>query len=123
MNTNDNDFCDDCMNLMTIVSDSDDKIKYLCKCCGFKREFEDETICIYNNTTEKLDRSEYLNTNPYLTHDITLPKIENNKNIKCQNPECPKTDSSITYMKYHSDNMYYMYICNHCGQQWVNNSK
>ena len=26
--------------------------------------------------------------NPYITHDITLPKIKNNPNIKCVNPEC-----------------------------------
>lgn len=123
MNTGDQDFCDDCFNLMTIVSDKDNKIKYHCKCCGFDREFGDKTICIYNNTTEKLDRSGYLNTNPYITHDITLPKIENNKNIKCMNAECPNPESSITYIKYNSDNMHYMYICNHCGQKWINHSK
>ena len=36
MNTDDKDFCDDCFNLMTIVSDKENKIKYFCKCCGFQ---------------------------------------------------------------------------------------
>ena len=76
-------------------------------------------------STDGIDISEVHNTNKYITHDITLPKIEGNPNIKCVNDECISVkegkESSITYIKYDLENMKYIYICNHCGQKWKNN--
>ena len=72
----------------------------------------------------EMDNSQIINENKYITHDLTLPTIQNNVNIKCVNPKCDsivnKKQSSIKYIKYHYDNMKYIYICNYCGQKWNN---
>ena len=52
--------------------------------------------------------------------------INNNKNIKCPNPECKSItekdiQSNITYIKYNENDMKYIYICKYCGQKWKNN--
>ena len=51
-------------------------------------------------------------------------KIEGNTNIRCPNEECisiqESKQSSVTYIKYDSEDMKYIYICNYCGQKWKN---
>ena len=37
------------------------------------------------------------------------------------NSECEAEESKITYIKYNSEEMRYLYICNHCGHKWKNN--
>ena len=66
-------------------------------------------------------KNELLNHNKFITHDITLPTIDNNSNIKCNNPECSSKDNRITYIKYDNVDMKYLYICNNCGLKWKNN--
>ena len=69
--------------------------------------------------------SDIINTNPYLTEDITLPVIKDNPNIKCPNKDCicntdSKVESEILYIKYDAEKLSYMYICKHCNQKWTN---
>ena len=68
-----------------------------------------------------VDKGEYINSNPYISHDVTLPTITNNSNSKCQNDLCESEDINIKYIKYDEVNMKYIYICNHCGCKWKNN--
>tara|TARA_B100000949_G_C13985992_1_gene327160 strand:+ start:101 stop:436 length:336 start_codon:yes stop_codon:yes gene_type:complete len=103
----------------------DKKLIHYCKACDTSEPFTEESPCIYSMDFRKFDTSEIINQNKYITHDITLPKIEGNPNIKCTNDECisikENMESSVTYIKYDAENMKYIYICNHCGQKWKNN--
>ena len=115
------DFCEKCENLLYLYIDSEtNKIVLQCKACGHEKPMENKVIKINNNTNINVDKSDVINTNPFITHDITLPTIKDNKNIKCQNEECTAEQIDIKYIKYDDENMKYLYICNHCGCKWKN---
>jgi DNA-directed RNA polymerase subunit M/transcription elongation factor TFIIS len=118
-------FCKQCQNMTFLYTDEDKKLIHHCKACLYSEPYLKKNNCIYSIKFKKYDNSEYINSNPYITHDITLPKIKNNPNIKCVNPGCISITESgpcdITYIKYDMENMKYIYICNHCGQKWKNN--
>ena len=82
-------------------------------------KLDEKKHLIYRDDREKLDRSEIINNNPYITHDITLPSISGN-NMKCNNESCDSEETDIKYIKYDDLNMRYIYICNHCGYKWKN---
>ena len=118
-------FCKQCQNMTFLYTDESKNLIHHCKACMYSEPYLKKNNCIYSIQFKKYDNSEYINSNPYVTHDITLPKIKNNPNIKCVNPECisitEKKECDITYIKYDMENMKYIYICNHCGQKWKNN--
>ena len=116
-------FCEKCDNYLHLYSDEEEQKLYLgCKSCGNKKE-HNETKCIYNNQYE-INLSETINQNKFLEHDITLPSIKNNQNIKCPNEGCVSIQegkpSDILYVKYDSESMKYIYICKYCQQKWTN---
>jgi len=117
-------FCDNCDNLLYIYSDEENKSLYLgCKVCGEKKDYSDGK-CIYSNEFN-IDLSETINHNENLIHDITLPRIKDNKNIKCINQECESIkenkSSNVLYIKYDHENLKYLYVCKYCNQKWKNN--
>lgn len=118
-------FCKQCQNMTFLYTDESKNLIHHCKACMYSEPYLKKNNCIYSIQFKKYDNSEYINSNPYVTHDITLPKIKNNPNIKCVNPECisitETKECDITYIKYDMENMKYIYICNHCGQKWKNN--
>ncbi len=115
------EFCDKCENLLYLFIDGEtNKIVLQCKSCGNEKPMKNKVIKINNNTNVNVDKSDVINTNPFITHDITIPTIKNNKNIKCQNEACTGEEIDIKYIKYDDENMKYLYICNHCGHKWKN---
>jgi DNA-directed RNA polymerase subunit M/transcription elongation factor TFIIS len=115
------EFCDKCENLLYLFIDNETtKMVLKCKSCGNQTEMGDKVIEINNNTTINVDKSDVINSNPFITHDITLPSIKDNHNIKCQNSECDAEEINIKYIKYDDVNMKYLYICNNCGFKWKN---
>ena len=118
-------FCGECQNMTYLYLDEDKNLIHHCKACQKSEPFTGKNNCIYSIDFRKYDKSESINHNPYITHDVTLPKIEGNSNIKCTNDECETItegkESSVTYIKYDLEDMKYIYICNHCGQKWKNN--
>ena len=125
MDESETHFCKQCQNMTFLYTDESKNLIHHCKACLYSEPYLKKNNCIYSIQFKKYDNSEYINSNPYVTHDITLPKIKNNPNIKCVNPECISITESkecdITYIKYDMENMKYIYICNHCGQKWKNN--
>jgi DNA-directed RNA polymerase subunit M/transcription elongation factor TFIIS len=116
------EFCDKCENLLYLYIDPETDGMYMkCKSCGNQKPMDDKVLEINNNTHITVDKSDVINTNPFITHDITLPTIQHNKNITCQNDDCPSKEVDIKYIKYDDINMKYLYICNHCGCKWKNN--
>tara|TARA_Y100000389_G_scaffold195079_1_gene225943 strand:+ start:622 stop:987 length:366 start_codon:yes stop_codon:yes gene_type:complete len=116
-------FCKDCDNMLYLYADEEtSELHHVCKSCGYKGIIEQSSKFIYNNNNgTTFDKSEIIKSNPYITHDVTLPKILKNKNIKCNNELCDTEETDITYIKYDTTNMRYIYICNHCGAKWKNN--
>jgi len=107
--------------LYIYVNNETNKLYHSCKACGNIEEIEDKSRFIYNNSNQsKLDNSEVINLNPYISHDITLPVIKSNKHINCKNELCDAEQTNITYIKYDDINMKFTYICNHCGSKWNN---
>ena len=124
MEDSDIHFCSECHNMTFIYLNEEQDLIHYCEACSKSEPFTSENACIHTTSINKYDNSESINYNKYITHDITLPKIEGNSNIQCTNEECEsiKEDksSSVTYIKYDSENMKYIYICNYCGQKWKN---
>ena len=102
------------------MSDGSDELYYCCKTCSNKYKIKDVTKKVYTNDNNKVDSSESINKNRYITHDITLPSVKNNPNIKCHNELCDNDETDIKYIKYDDADMKYIYICNHCGSKWRN---
>jgi len=115
-------FCKMCDNMLYLYHDGDThELYYCCKSCSHQEKVEEKKNLIYKDDQGKLDKSEIINSNPYITHDITLPTISGNSNMKCNNELCDAEETNIKYIKYDDMNMKYMYICNHCGSKWKNN--
>ena len=127
--TNEVHFCSKCNNLSYLHVHQEEAeeattLVYYCKACSNREPVSKESRCVYTLNFEGYDKSELLNANKYISHDITLPTIHGNPNITCTNAECPSVkdhkESSVKYIKYDAENMRYLYICNHCGQKWRN---
>ena len=71
-------FCGECNNMTYIHLDEDKNLIHACKSCGKFEKLEDDKKCIYYTTFTKFDTSNVINTNKYIIHDVTLPKIEGN---------------------------------------------
>ena len=127
--TNEMHFCEKCENLTFLYlyenteTESNDLVHY-CRACSHREPVSESSRCVYTLNFEGYDKSELLNANKYISHDITLPTIHGNPNIQCTNTECPSVkqhkESSVKYIKYDAEHMRYLYICNHCGQKWRN---
>ena len=118
-------FCSECQNMTYLYIDENKDLIYHCKSCNKSEKCTLKNKCIYSVDFRKYDSSELIDYNKFISHDISLPRIEGNNNIKCINEECESVkgekDSSFTYIKYDIDEMKYIYICNNCGQKWKNN--
>jgi hypothetical protein len=112
--------CDNCDNFMFTYIDEDKKLYNSCKRCGNIKL--SDIKCIYKSN-EKIDKSKILNEYTHILEDPTLPVIYN-KNIKCPNLECETNKKNsipeVKYIKYDTENIYFMYMCNTCNQKWTN---
>ena len=117
-------FCKDCNNLTYLHLNEDQELIHLCKLCNTSDKVQSKEHCIYQKSFSEIDISQLINNNKYINQDITLPTIHDNKSIQCSNDQCisikEQKPSSVKYVKYHFDNMNYIYICNYCGQKWNN---
>tara|TARA_Y100001970_G_C13837348_1_gene652737 strand:+ start:353 stop:706 length:354 start_codon:yes stop_codon:yes gene_type:complete len=115
-------FCSECHNLTFIHTNEDKKLIHYCKTCNKVEDYEEDG-CVFSQSFNEIDKSEIINSNKYINHDITLPSINNNPNLKCPNSNCEshtQGETEIKYIKHDYKNMKYTYICNSCGQKWSN---
>ncbi len=124
METDSIHFCKECHNMTYLHLNEEDELIHVCKVCSSTDKFKGKSNCIHSIEYTDFDVSSIINSNKYITHDITLPEIKDNPNLKCPNPECEcntkNTSTSFKYIQYDEDNMKYIYICNSCGQKWNN---
>ena len=117
-------FCEQCHNLTFLhIREEDRKLIHYCKSCENSSEYVGDG-CIFSQNFRGLDGSKIINSNKYINHDLTLPSIKDNINIKCPNSDCETntagTTKEIKYLKHDYDNMKFTYICITCGQKWKN---
>lgn len=114
------EFCDICNNMLYVKSNEErDLIKY-CKHCEFsKKETSGKSIKISETMYSEDDLLYNQHINKYLRFDPTLRRIKDST-IKCKNKECDvePENERVLYIKYHPQNMKYLYICDHCGYIW-----
>jgi len=121
-------FCSLCNNMTFLhlkeVEGSDNELVHHCKSCQSDEPIPSGDTCVYTLDFQKYDKSKMINQNKYITHDVTIPIIRGNENLKCTNPECisikDTLPSMIRYIKYDTEEMNYLYICDFCGQKWTN---
>ena len=117
-------FCKECHNMTYIHLNEEDELIHACKICATIEKFQETIHCIHSSEYEEFDVSSIINCNKYINHDITLPTIKDNPNLKCPNLDCEcntaGSKTSFKYIQYNADNMKYIYICNSCGQKWNN---
>jgi DNA-directed RNA polymerase subunit M/transcription elongation factor TFIIS len=115
------EFCPLCGNMLYIRHDAEDNtvLHMYCKHCNFQKDnTSTQSICIsesiVNDDTSQLS----LLMNPNIRYDPALPHVDN---IPCPNVSCSKPadgHNDITYLRYDTTNMKYIYYCNHCGHYW-----
>jgi DNA-directed RNA polymerase subunit M/transcription elongation factor TFIIS len=117
------EFCDVCDNMLYVRTDENKNLVKYCKHCDFSKT-ENNTGCIKISETiyTEDDLLYNQNINKYLRYDPTLRRI-NDALIKCPNKDCitkedQEKQQQVLYIKYHPQNMKYLYVCDYCGHIW-----
>ena len=84
------EFCDDCESILFLKSiprdeDTESKLIYNCKICGFKKDTKPEDTRIYSHDYSGDYLSYKIITNPNICLDPTLPILNN---VDCANEKC-----------------------------------
>lgn len=117
------EFCEVCNNMLYVKTDEQRHLVKYCKHCEFSRVDTDMNSVKISETMYTEDDLLYnQNINKYLRYDPTLRRI-NDSQIRCPNSECLTTEDTtkqqqVLYIKYHPQNMKYLYVCDHCGHTW-----
>lgn len=116
------EFCDICNNMLYVKSNAEKQLVKYCKHCDFtKTELGHTCIKISETMYTEDDLLYHQSINKYLRHDHTLRRI-NDSQIKCPNTDCVTStedkQQQVLYIKYHPQNMKYLYVCDYCGHIW-----
>jgi DNA-directed RNA polymerase subunit M/transcription elongation factor TFIIS len=118
------EFCEVCDNMLYVKTNEDKNLVKYCKHCEFSKVETNIGCMKISETMYTEDDLLYnQNINKYLRYDPTLRRI-NDSQIKCPSPECPlatgdiDASQQVLYIKYHPQNMKYLYVCDHCGHIW-----
>ena len=117
------EFCDVCDNMLYVKTNEDKNLVKYCKHCEFSKVENNTGYIKISETMYTEDDLLYNQSiNKYLRYDPTLRRI-NDTLIKCPNKECITTEDAekkqqVLYIKYHPQNMKYLYVCDYCGHIW-----
>ena len=117
------EFCDVCNNMLYVKTDENKNLVKFCKHCDFSKTDESKTCAKISETIYTEDDLLYNQSiNKYLRYDQTLRRI-NDSLIKCPNTDCismieESKPQQVLYIKYHPQNMKYLYVCDYCGHIW-----
>ena len=104
-----------------------DTLEYYCRCCGYVETniSKENVIVSISNITQKNIKPKFV-VNEYTKYDPTIPRVQH---IPCVSKECPsivepdKHPANVLYIRYDTDNLKYMFMCEHCNTTWVNDNK
>jgi DNA-directed RNA polymerase subunit M/transcription elongation factor TFIIS len=110
-------------------SDVDPVLMYYCRVCGHvDNEHKNTGMCVLDTQHGDDSNSIFSNIyNKYTKHDPTLPILR----IPCPNTKCQTNKetqnetktSEIVYVRYHAENMKFLYVCTTCDYKWNNENK
>ena len=91
----------------------------VCRTCNYREVDTQGGLVLEMDLQEKTSEGYKVLINEFTTQDPTLPHI---KTIKCPNDECTSNkggkERDVIYLKYDTEHMKYLYICNVCDTQW-----
>ena len=114
-------FCDTCKNMLYLRLDAG-ALQHHCKNCETTIDAtptSTDSSCVIDNNYVDDFHKQYLSQ--YIAYDPTLPRTSN---IQCINKTCqrpPSKPQEVTFVKYDSTNMKFLYYCCHCGMFWKTN--
>lgn len=117
------EFCPVCNNMLYVKTDENKNLVKYCRHCDYNRiDNHTSAVKICETIYSEDDLLFNQHVNKYLPMDNTLRRI-NDPIIKCTNPECISNteegvDQQVIYIKYHHENMKYLYCCDRCSTIW-----
>ncbi len=114
------EFCEVCDNLLYVKSNENKQLVKYCKHCVFQKvETNSAAIKISETIYSEDDLLYNQHVNKYLRYDPTLRRIRDPL-VSCPNPNChvDEDKKQTLYIKYHPQNMKYLYVCENCGETW-----
>lgn len=114
------EFCEVCNNMLYVKTNENRHLVKYCKHCEFSKvETNIGSVKISETMYTEDDLLYNQNINKYLRYDPTLRRI-NDAQIQCPNADCNNGEKpqQVLYIKYHPQNMKYLYVCDHCGHIW-----
>ena len=114
------EFCEVCDNMLYVKSNENKQLVKYCKHCEFQKVETNSTAIKISETIYSEDDLLYnQHVNKYLRYDPTLRRIRDPQ-VSCPNPNCniEEDKKQILYIKYHPQNMKYLYVCENCGETW-----
>jgi DNA-directed RNA polymerase subunit M/transcription elongation factor TFIIS len=110
--------CPLCFNYRPAVVE-DNKLLRVCKTCG-TQEDDKGGLIIESDIKQRSSDSYQILINEFTRQDPTLPYL---KDLKCPNNQCGSNkgtaERKVYLIKYDSDNLKFVYICNTCEQTWT----
>ena len=113
------EFCPKCRNMLYIKESNDENnnlVKH-CRNCEYKETYDNTKPFLVSKTNysdDALLHDQYVNK--FLRFDPTLQRI-NDPTIVCNNTEC-SNKKQVLFIKYHSRDMKFLYVCDSCGNTW-----
>jgi DNA-directed RNA polymerase subunit M/transcription elongation factor TFIIS len=91
----------------------------LCRNCGYTELEEKGTLISETLVKERTSEAYKILLNEFTRQDSTLPHL---KTMKCPREDCNSNgggaEKDVIYIKYDTENLKYVYICNVCGEHW-----
>ena len=90
----------------------------LCRACGYTEKEEKGNLISETLVKERTSEGYKILLNEFTRQDPTLPHLK----TKCPRDDCKSNgrgaEKDVIYIKYDSENLKYLYICNVCGEYW-----
>ena len=110
--------CPHCRNYL-IAEFSGELLNRVCRTCGYSMEDKGGLI-MQTYIKQKSSDSYKILLNEFTRQDPTLPYL---RDLKCPNSVCPSNknmaEKKVYFMKYDTENLKFVYICNNCEQTWT----
>lgn len=117
-------FCSNCNNMyyIKISANDEDRLIYYCRNCGNEDNTQvEEDMCVAETNIREDEQSFQHVITKYTKYDPTLPRV---KHIQCPNKECicnienSSVEPEVIYIRYHEQDLKYVYLCVHCDTSW-----
>ena len=111
-------FCPICsMCLFNKVTDN--VLTLQCHACGYVENQTKGDLVSEIYVKERGSEAHKIVYNEFTRQDPTLPHL---KTMKCPNGSCESNvgsaEKDVIYLKYDTENLKFLYICNVCGESW-----